>query len=63
MKIEIDRDLCQAHGVCCSEAPDLFRLDADGKLEVLNENPDEAQRAALEKAAKYCPTYAIRIVE
>jgi len=62
MKIVIDRDLCQGHGVCCTEAPALFALDEDqGTVRVLIEEPDESHREDLKRAAKYCPTFAISI--
>ncbi len=63
MRIAVDRDLCQGHGVCESEAPDLFSVSKAGELTVLDETPSEAHRAALEAAVKYCPTHALKIVE
>ena len=61
MRIKVDFDFCQGHGVCCEEAPEVFRLDADGKLEVLQPEPDESLRPAVEKAVQYCPTRALSI--
>ncbi len=64
MKIRVDLDLCQGHGVCAGEAPELFALDAaNSKVVVLDPSPPEALRAKLAAAAKYCPTHAIRIAE
>ena len=64
MKIVIDRDLCQGHGVCESEAPDLFVVEKRSTtVTVLEEHPSEAHRAALELAVKYCPTHAIQLIE
>jgi len=63
LRIVVDSDLCQGHGVCESEAPDLFEVDGDRKVRVLDETPDESQRTALELAVKYCPTHALSIVE
>jgi len=61
MRVQLDRELCQGHGECVVEAPQVFRLDAEGRLEVLAEEPPEALRPALERAVKYCPTRALRI--
>lgn len=62
MRIKVDLDLCQGHGVCVNEAPELFELDEETNLvRVLVEEPTEAQREALRLAAKYCPTFAIQI--
>jgi ferredoxin len=62
MQISVDLDLCQGHGVCCSEAPALFALDGE-KVRVLAAEPSPDLHAAARMAAKYCPTRAIRIQE
>ena len=63
-RIVVDRDLCQGHGVCETEAPDVFAVSKDGVLTVLDETPpDDAEREAVEAAVKYCPTHALTIVE
>ena len=61
--IRVDRDLCQGHGVCESEAPSVFSVSKDGVLTVLDERPPDAERKAVEAAVKYCPTHALTIVE
>ena len=63
MRIRVDRDLCQGHGVCESEAPEVFSVSKDGVLTVLDETPPESQRAPVELAVKYCPTHALSIEE
>lgn len=62
-KVVVDFDLCQGHGVCEGEAPEVFELDDDGYLQILQESPPESERANVEKAVKYCPQRAIRIEE
>ena len=64
MRIELDEDLCQGHAVCCDEAPEVFELDADsGKVRVLVLEPPEALRERVARAVKYCPTFALRVVD
>jgi sterol 14alpha-demethylase len=63
MKIEIDWDLCQGHANCMGDAPEVFRVDDDGKLTVLQERPPESLREKVESARDYCPTGAIQILE
>ena len=63
MKVIVDRDLCQGHGVCESEAPAVFAVDKKGVLQILDESPPESQRAAVETAVSFCPTHALRIEE
>jgi sterol 14-demethylase len=62
-RIVVDRDLCQGHGVCESEAPDVFEVSKERTVVVLDETPGDAQRKAVDAAVKYCPTHALKIVE
>lgn len=63
MKIVVDFELCQSHGLCTQAAPELFEIREDGFLYVLNESPPEALRPKLLRAAQECPTSAIEIKE
>ena len=62
MRIEIDLDLCQGHGVCEMEAPEVFEAFRD-HVELRQERPDDSERDDVERAAQYCPTQALRIIE
>lgn len=62
-RIVVDEDLCQGHGVCESEAPDLFEVNRDRKVELLDAAPPDDQRRAAELAVKYCPTHALSIID
>jgi ferredoxin len=46
-----------------SEAPAVFALDAESRVRLLVEHPDESLRAAVRKAVKYCPSRALRLEE
>ena len=62
MKIRVDMDLCQGHGACVQEAPDVFALDPKTNQVVIKDaSPDESLRAAVKAAVKYCPTRALRL--
>ena len=63
MRIRIDWDLCQGHGTCATEAPEVFRLNEAGELEVLIDEPPEDMRTQVRAAVRYCPTTAISIEE
>ena len=63
MRITVDLGLCQGHGVCESEAPDVFRVSKDNVVEVLDAAPPAELHAAAREAAKHCPTQAISIEE
>jgi ferredoxin len=61
IKVIVDRDVCQNHGQCVFAAPPVFELDEEGELVVLDEEPDESLREAVEEAADVCPVQAITI--
>ncbi len=63
MRVAVDLDLCQGHGVCESEAPAVFELASNGTVTILEETPNEELRSAVEAAVRYCPTSALRITE
>lgn len=63
MRVVLDTDLCQGHGVCESEAPEVFELGKSPPVRILDDRPGETQRPAVEAAVRYCPTTALRIVE
>jgi ferredoxin len=60
MKIYVDMDKCQHYGQCTFEAPTVFALNDDGKLEYVGE-VDDALADQVEAAADVCPLQAIEI--
>jgi ferredoxin len=64
VRIKVDRDLCQGHGVCQSEAPELFDVDREIQQVVVKDaQPPESLREKLNAALRYCPTRALSIEE
>jgi ferredoxin len=63
MRIVVDYVKCTGLGMCEAEAPDLFEVQDDGSLSVLNENPTDEQLAAAQAAVDSCPTEALSLVE
>ncbi|HET6166593.1 MAG TPA: ferredoxin [Marmoricola sp.] len=62
MKVVADRDLCQGHQNCQTEAPTVFGFDEDADTVVLlDEHPDESLRDAVRNAVKYCPAMALTL--
>ncbi|GAA4659528.1 ferredoxin [Gordonia humi] len=62
MRVVVDLDLCQGHGMCEMEAPEVFEAGRDS-VAVLDQAPGEARRGEVEAAVRYCPTQALKIVE
>ncbi len=61
MKIKLLKDKCITAGTCVAIAPDTFKLDDEGKVELINPDGDDEQ--TIIDAAKSCPTQAIEIYD
>jgi ferredoxin len=61
MKIVVNWKQCEGNGVCAVEAPDVFDIDDDDNLTVLEQHPSEDRRKAVEAAARACPKRALAI--
>jgi ferredoxin len=66
MKIIADLELCQGHGMCASEAPEVFRVveSEDGSyshVEILVPRLDEALREKVETAIRVCPNRTLSL--
>jgi sterol 14-demethylase len=61
-RVCVDMGLCQGHGVCATEAPDVFEVERESNKVVLHgEVQGEEQRARVELAVEHCPTRALSI--
>ncbi|MGQ0623838.1 MAG: ferredoxin [Sporichthyaceae bacterium] len=63
MRIVVDYVKCTGLGMCEAEAPDLFEVQDDGSLKVLNDHPGSHELAAAQAAVDSCPTEALSLVE
>ncbi len=61
MRIVVDRDLCEGHGMCEAMAHEFFELDDDDVLHVLDESPDGERRGELAAATASCPVQALSL--
>jgi ferredoxin len=66
-RVCVDLQLCQGHGVCMDEAPEVFdNCEQKGsytKVVVLQEYPPKGLRKQVEEAVQWCPNKVISIVE
>ncbi|MBV8863083.1 MAG: ferredoxin [Mycobacterium sp.] len=62
-KIEVDWGLCESNGVCMGIIPEVFRLEDDDTLTVLQEEVTPENEAQVRDAVRQCPRQAISIVE
>ncbi len=61
MRIEVDRDRCEGHGMCEAMAHEFFEVGEDGTVTVLDEQPGEQHRADLQAAVDSCPVLALSL--
>jgi len=63
MKVKVDFDLCESNALCEAIAPDVFQLDDDDFLEILDDEVTDENRDRIERAVASCPRAAISIGE
>jgi ferredoxin len=63
VKVSVNLDLCESHGICTGIAPDVFELDDDDILHVLVPEPGADRADAMREAAARCPKQAITVTE
>jgi ferredoxin len=61
MKVDVNWELCEGHGICSQEAPETFELGDGDQVTLLKDQPPESQRAQVQAAARFCPKNAITI--
>ena len=62
IKINVDMEKCQHYGQCVFDAPEVFRLNDDDKLEY-EATADDSERENVQRAIDICPMQAISFVE
>jgi len=62
MKVQVNEERCQGHGLCRLSAPHFFfaRVE-DGHAEVRSEDVPDEEREAVLLAAESCPELAIDV--
>ncbi|MDM4718668.1 ferredoxin [Micromonospora sp. WMMA1363] len=63
MRIVVDYDRCDSHGVCADQAPEVFEIRDDDLMYVLVERPSEEQLPLVETAVRGCPKLALSLRE
>ncbi len=62
MRIEVDLNKCTGHGICESIAEDVFEVQDDGIVRILDNERPESDRDRVQQAVTLCPTAALRLV-
>ena len=63
MRVVVDFNRCQGNANCMDMAPDVFEVQLDGTLVILQEEPPEDQRFAVSEAVRMCPTRAVSVID
>ena len=63
MKIKVDFDLCESNALCEAMAPEVFELDDDDFLQILDDRVTDENVAQVRRAVAACPKAAISLVE
>jgi ferredoxin len=61
VRVVVDWDQCESNGLCMAAAPEVFELQDDDTLMIVQENPDESLRAKVADAVRACPKMAITL--
>ena len=62
IKIQVDMDKCQHYGQCVFEAPKVFALNSDDRLDY-HATADDSERDNVQAAIDVCPMQAISFAE
>ena len=63
MKVQVDFGLCESNGVCMGVAPEVFLLNDDDTLSILQPDVEPENRDAVLDAVRQCPRQAISVEE
>ena len=63
MRVLVDRDLCEANGVCAGLAPGVFDLDDDDYLNIAPGEVPAASEDLVRRAVASCPRLALSLAD
>jgi ferredoxin len=63
VKVEVDRDSCEANAVCAGLVPEVFEVDDEDQLHILVAEVPAGLADSVRHAVRSCPKAALRIEE
>lgn len=63
MRVSVDRDLCEANGVCAGLVPAVFELGDDDVLDITQPSPPQELHDDVQLAVVRCPRQALLLAE
>ncbi len=61
MRVEVDRDSCEANAVCEGLVPEVFSVDDDDRLHILVGDVPADLADPVRHAVRSCPKAALRV--
>ena len=63
MRVQVDRDACEANAVCAGLVPEVFEVDDDDTLHILVADVPARLAPEVGHAVESCPKAALRLSE
>ncbi len=63
MRVTVDRELCEANGVCAGLAPEIFDLDDEDYLHIRQPEVPTGLADAVRRAVASCPKQALQAAD
>jgi len=63
MRVEVDFGLCESNGVCMGIIPEVFHLDDEDMLHILQPEVTPENESRIRDAVRQCPRQAISITD
>lgn len=63
MRVEVDRDLCEANAVCAGLVPEVFDVDDSDQLHITPGEVPAGLADGVRRAVASCPKTALRLAE
>jgi ferredoxin len=63
VKVEVDRDACEANAVCAGLVPEVFEVDDEDILHIKVEDVPAGLADAVKHAVRSCPKAALSLNE
>jgi len=61
MRLEVDWDRCEGHGMCVQAAPEMFYHDDNGDMHLYHDDVPPELEAKVAAAARVCPMIALKV--
>lgn len=60
-QVAVDYDLCEANGICVGIAPEVYDLDDEDNLHLVETDVTAANESRIQQTIDSCPRNALRI--